>query len=140
MATISIDNDRVIQDVTYDQSAGVQTQLTTDKGDEVDVTLSNGEVAGLASGFETFLAGLNLSSAQKNFAVLTDAASSSSTFIQVTADSGETLNDLKLLADSSTALTGITTLSDESLYVHVDATGNYATLTTSTVTSWARSR
>ena len=63
--------------------------------------------------------------------MLTDAASSSSTFIQVTADSGETLNDLKLLADSSTALTGITTLAGESLYVHVDATGNYATLWTS---------
>jgi hypothetical protein len=136
MATISIDNDRttlVIDDVTYDQSAGVQNLGTTDKGNEVNVTLSAaGQLDGLDSGFETFLAGLNLSSAQKNFAVLTDAASSGSTFIQVTADSGEKLNDLKLLADSSTALTGITTLSDESLYVHVDATGNYATLTTST--------
>jgi hypothetical protein len=137
MATFSIDNDRatlVIDDVTYDQSAGVQTLVpNTDDGNEVDVTSSAaGQLDGLDSGFETFLAGLNLSSAQKDFAVLTDAASSSSTFIQVTADSGETLNDLKLLADSSTALTGITTLSDESLYVHVDATGNYATLTTST--------
>jgi hypothetical protein len=134
MATFSIDNDRVapdIQDVTYDQSAGVQTPVTTDTGNEVDVTLSNGELDGLDSGFETFLAGLGLSDDQKSFAVLTDAASSSSTFIQVTADSGETLNDLKLLADSSTALTGITTLDGESLYVHVDATGNYATLWTS---------
>jgi hypothetical protein len=134
MATISIDNDRVtagIQDVTYDQSAGVQTLVTTDDGNEVDVTLSAaGALDGLDSGFETFLATLNLSAAQKNFAVLTDAASSSSTFIQVTPDSGETLNDLKLLADSSTALTGITTLDDEPLYVHVDPTGNYATLWT----------
>jgi hypothetical protein len=134
MATFSIDNDRLtndIQDVTYDQSAGVQTLATTDKGNEVDVTLTVGELDGLDSGFETFLADLNLSSAQKDFAALTDAASSSSTFIQVTADSGETLNDLKLLADSSTALTGITTLTGDSLYVHVDATGNYATLWTS---------
>jgi hypothetical protein len=133
MATFSIDNDRGtdgIQDVTYDQSAGVQTPVTTDTGNEVDVTLSAGALDGLDSGFETFLAGLPLTDDQKAFAVLTDAASSSSTFIQVTADSGETLNDLKLLADSSTALTGITTLDAKSLYVHVDATGNYATLWT----------
>ena len=64
--------------------------------------------------------------------MLTDAASSSATFIKVTADSGETLNDLKLVADSSTPLTTITTLTNESLFVHVDASGNYATLTTST--------
>jgi hypothetical protein len=134
MATFSIDNDRVtsgIQDVTYDQSAGVQTLVTTDKGNEVNVILTGGELDGLDSDFEAFLAGLNLSPAQKDFAVLTDAASSSATFIQVTADSGETLNDLKLLADSSTALTGIKTLAGESLYVHVDATGDFATLTTS---------
>jgi hypothetical protein len=138
MATFSIDNDRVTdgtQDVTYDQSAGVQTPATTDTGNEVDVTLSGGVLDGLDSDFQTFLAGLGLSTAQKAFAVLTDAASSSSTFIQVTADPGETLNSLKLLADSSTALTGIKTLADESLYVHVDATGNYATLWTSSDTS-----
>jgi hypothetical protein len=135
MATFLIDNDPVtggIQDVTYDQSAGVQTPNTTDTGNEVDVTLSvSNQLDGLDTGFETFLTGLSLTDEQKDFAVLTDAASSSSTFIQVTADSGETLNDLKLLADSSTALTGITTVTGDSLYVHVDATGNYATLWTS---------
>jgi hypothetical protein len=134
MATFSIDNDRLtsgVQDITYDQSGGVQTLVTTDDGNEVDVTLSAGELDGLTSDFETFLAGLGLSVGQKNFAALTNAASSSSTFIQVTADPGETLNDLKLLADSSIALTGITTLAGDSVYVHVDATGNYATLWTS---------
>ena len=140
MATFSIDNDRVlagIQDVTYDQSAGVQTPVTPpsldDDGNEVDVTLVGdpGELDGLDAGFEAFLADLSLTDAQKAFAVLTDAASSSATFIQVTADSGETLNDLKLLANSSTALTDITTLAGDSLYVHVDATGDYATLWTS---------
>src|SRR5262245_6977193 len=108
MATFSIDNNRSaigIQDVTYDQSAGVQTTATTDTGNEVDVTLTGGALDGLDAGFESFLASLTLSTAQKDFAANTDAASSSSTFIQVTADSGETLNDLKLLADSSTALT-----------------------------------
>ena len=134
--TFSIDNDRTtvaIDDVTYDQSAGVQTLITADTGNEVDVTLSGNpsQLDGLDSGFETFLANLNLTSAQKDFAVLTDAAKSSSTFIKVTADSGEKLNDLKFLANSSTALTGITTLTGDSLYVHVDATGNYATLWTS---------
>lgn len=134
MATFSIDNDRIAlgdQDLTYDQSGGVQTLGTTDTGNEIDVTLLAGELDGLDTAFETFLAGLGLSAAQKNFAVLTDAASSSSTFIQVTADPGETLNDLKFLADSTTALTGVKTLAGESLYVHVDATGNYATLWTS---------
>ena len=51
MATFSIDNDRVtdgIQDVTYDQSAGVQTLATADDGNEVDVTLS-GQVSSTVS-------------------------------------------------------------------------------------------
>jgi hypothetical protein len=133
MATFSIDNDRVtsgVQNVAYDQSGGVQTLATADTGNEIDVTLLAGELDGLDSGFETFLIGLGLSAAQKNYAVLTDAASSSSTFIQVTADPGETLNDLKFLADSTVALTGITTIAGGSLYVHVDVTGNYATLWT----------
>lgn len=133
MATFSIDNDRntiVIDNVTYDQSAGVQTPFTTDTGNEVDVTLSGGVLGGLDSGFLNFLGGLTLTDDQKAFTANTDAASSSTTFIKVTADSGETLNDLKLLADSSTALTGITTLAGDSLYVHVDASGNYATLWT----------
>lgn len=134
MATFSIDNDRGtigIQDLTYDQTAGVQIPATTDDGNEVDVTLSSGELDGLDPDFETFLTGLGLSTDQKNFAVNTDAASSSSTFIQVTADSGETLNDLKLLADSSTALASLKTLAGESIYVHVDASGDFATLWTS---------
>src|SRR5215218_9169299 len=86
MATFSIDNDRVtvgIQDLTYDQTAGVQTPSD---GDEVDVTLNSGELDGLDADFETFLAGLGLSSAQKDFAVLADAASSSTDFISVAAD------------------------------------------------------
>ena len=131
MATFSIDNDRVtagIQDLHYDQTAGVQ--LSPD-GDEVDVTLAAGELDGLDGDFETFLAGLGLTSDQKDYAVLTDAASSNSDFIQFTAEGGETLNDLKLVADSSTALTTITTLAGESIYVHVDASGDYATLWTS---------
>jgi len=134
MATFSIDNDRGtvgIQDLTYDQTTGVQTPATTDDGNEVNVTLSSGELDGLDPDFETFLTGLGLSTDQKNFAVNTDAASSSSAFIQVTADSGETLNDLKLLADSSTALASLKTLAGESIYVHVDASGDNATLWTS---------
>lgn len=131
MATFSIDNDRVtvgIQDLTYDQSAGAQTPPD---GDETDVTLASGELDGLDAGFETFLAGLGLSTGQKDFAVLADAASSSADFISVSADGGETFNDLKLVADSSTALTTITTLGGDSIYVHVDASGDYATLWTS---------
>ena len=126
-----LDNDRVtggIQDLKYDQTAGVQT---SPDGNEIDVTLASGELDGLEAGFETFLAELGLSSGQKDFAVLADAASSNTDFISVAADGGETFNDLKLVADSSTALTTITTLGGDAIYVHVDASGNYATLWTS---------
>jgi hypothetical protein len=132
MATFSIDNDRVtsgIQDLTYDQTSGTQSPPD---GDEVNVTLDGAtQLDGLAAGFKTFLAGLSLSTAQKNFAVDADAAVSNADFITVTADSGETFNDLKLIADSSTALTTITTLDGGSIYVHVDASGDFATLWTS---------
>jgi hypothetical protein len=132
MATFSIDNDRLtsgIQDLTYDQTAGAQAPPD---GDEVDVTLDGlNQLDGLSAGFKTFLAGLSLTSDQKSYAVDTDAAVSTSDFITVTADSGETFNDLKLIADSSTALTTIQTLDGDSLYVHVDPSGNYATIWTS---------
>lgn len=132
MATFSIDNDRLtggIQDVHYDQTVGAQTP--TD-GDEVNVILTAGELDGLDAGFEAFLTGLGalLTAGMKNYAVANDAASSSATFIQVTGGAGETLNDLKLVADSTVALTGFQTLTGGSIYVHVDATGNYATLWT----------
>lgn len=113
--------------LTNDQTAGVQTP--TD-GNDVNVTLTSNELDGLDSGFETFLAGLGLSSNQKNFAVSVDAADSNATFIQISATGGETINDIKLIANSSTA-TSWTTLAGEALYLHVDGTGNYATLTTS---------
>jgi hypothetical protein len=132
MPTFSIDNDRVAantQDVAYDQTAGAQTQATTDKGDEVNVILTSGELDGLDAGFETFLTSLALSTA-KDFAVLADAASSSNTFITVTADPGETLNGLALQADSNTALANLKTLTGGSIYVHVAPSGNYATLWT----------
>lgn len=121
----SIDNDRVTsgtQDVINDQTAGLQDN-------DVNVTLSSGELDGLDSGFETFLTGLGLSTAQKDFAVLVDAADSNANFIQISATGGETINGIKLIANSSTA-TSWTTLSGEALYLHVDGTGNYATLTT----------
>src|SRR4029453_6886257 len=92
MATFSIDNDRVtvgVQDFQYDQTGGVRTPPD---GDETDVTLASGWPDGLDADFETFLAGLGLSTAQKDFAVLTDAASSSADFISVSAGGGESLH------------------------------------------------
>jgi hypothetical protein len=119
--------DFTIGNLVNDQSSGPQTP--TD-GNDIDVTLSSNELDGLATGFETFLAGLGLSAAQKAFAVDVDAGSNSS-LIGVTASADEFINDLKLLADPTSA-TGWTTLAGAALYLHVDATGNYATLTTST--------
>lgn len=125
MPTFSIDNDRIapgIQNLFYDQSFGAQTP--TD-GDEIDVVLSSGELDGLDADFETYLAGLGLSAAQKAYAVASDAGSSTSTFLVVSAVGDEVLNDLKLVADSTVAL-NITSLSGDALYCVVDATGNFA--------------
>lgn len=137
MPTFSIDNDRVApntQDLTLDQSAGVQTPSTDDTGNDIDPTISldgSNELDGLDSDFETFLSGLGLTQDQKDFAVNTDGAASNADFIQVTPEGGETINDLKFVADSSTAVSGLTTVDGgDALYLHVDATGNYATLTT----------
>lgn len=112
--------------LTNDQTAGVQTP--TD-GDDANVTLMGGELDGLDSGFGAFLAGLGLSSAQKDFAVLVDAADSTASFIQISGTAAETMNDIKLIGSSTTA-TGWTTLTGDPLYLHVDSSGNYATLTT----------
>lgn len=129
MPSFSIDGN-----LTLDQTAGVQTTLTTDTGNDMDpgiVLDGSNNLDGLDSDFETFLTGLGLSQPQKDFAVLTDSAGSEANFIQVTPEGGESINDLKFVADSSTAVSGLTTLDNASLYLHVDATGNYATLTTS---------
>ena len=50
--TISIDNDRSaaatgVQSLVIDESAGTQTNLTTDQGDEIDVTLVGTTLGGL---------------------------------------------------------------------------------------------
>src|SRR5690242_13406997 len=121
--SFSIDNDRVlpnIQDVTLDQSSQIQTQGTTDKGNDVDLSLSGGTPnidgfgpnPGLDAGFETYLSTLSLTTAQLNFAAGNAAtgsadaegAQSSSNFIQVSATNGETISDLffKILDDPVT--------------------------------------
>lgn len=127
MPLFSIDNDRVtsgIQDLACDQTDAVQVPPD---GNEVNVTLALGELDGLDGGFESYLSGLVLTTAQKDYAAANDAASSSNTFITVSAESGETLNDLKLIADPSAAL-NITALNGDALYVVVDSTGNYASI------------
>lgn len=138
--TFSIDNDRTtagIQNLTLDQTAGTQTP--TD-GNDVNLAVVSGQLDGfgptanvLDTGFETYLSGLGLDTDDKNFAALVDGASSSSTFIQATANAGETFTDLRFVDPGSTNLvTGLQTLAGEALYLHVDASGNYATLTTAT--------
>ena len=64
--------DFTIGNLVNDQSSGVQTP--TD-GNDIDVTLSSNELDGLDGDFESFLAGLGLSAAQKAFAVDADAVS-----------------------------------------------------------------
>jgi hypothetical protein len=56
----------IIGNLVNDQSSGVQVPSD---GNDIDVTLSGGNLNGLSDGFETFLAGLGLSAAEMAFAV-----------------------------------------------------------------------
>ncbi|MCH8616323.1 DUF5801 domain-containing protein [Sphingomonas sp. SM33] len=135
----SIDNDRVAagtQNLTTDQTAGTQTPPD---GNDVNITLSaasnidgfGATANSVDAGFETYLAGLGLSPTQKAFAVNVDGAQSSNTFIQATANGGETFTDLRFIDPGATNLiTGMQTLAGDPLYLHVDASGNFATVTT----------
>ena len=152
--TFSIDNDRPltpngIQDLTLDQSSQPQTQLTTDKGNDIDLFLTGGNIdgfgpaAGLDPGFETFLKNLSLSSTALNFAAGgagtadVEGASSITNFVTVTATNQEKISDLffSVLDDPTThnQILGMQTLLGEPLYLHVDPSGNYATLTTASL-------
>lgn len=146
--TFSIDNNRgtvAIDNLTLDQTTGVQSPPD---GNDIDLSLTaGGDIDGFGptagtvdAGFETFLKNLGLTTTQKEFAAGgagkpdVEGASSSSDFITLTATAGENITDLffKVLDDPVThnQIVGMQTLADEDLYLHVDASGNYATITT----------
>ena len=149
--TISIDNDRLVaandQPLIGDESPSVQTPSSTDPGNEVDVTLSGGVMAGLQTPFNNFLnagtifgfAGLALTNAQKTFAATNDGASSSADFVKVTTTAGEIISDLKFSDSSGAALDGdqvfispgvpLTTLDGHNIYLW--SNGDFAIATDS---------
>ncbi len=146
--TISIDNNRstvALDDVTHDENSGVQTQATTDTGDEVDITLSNpvdGTIAGLTTVMNGLLnaatlfgfASFKLSDAQKAYLAAVDGASSSLDFVKVTVTEGETIDDLFFSdADGNDLngdlVVGMKTLDGQSVYLW--SSGDLAIATTS---------
>jgi hypothetical protein len=155
--SITIDNDRVaagIQNLIEDESSGVQTPVTTDTGNEIDVTLTNpvgGSLGGFVTSFNNFLnnSGANaintlfsrtLSDAQRVFAAANDGASSSADFVKVTASNGETVSDLFFSDSNGAALdgdaaTGVFTLANEQVYLW--SNGDYCIATTSSVSASA---
>lgn len=143
--TISIDNDRsttlVSDPLILDESAGVQTPVSTDEGNDVDISLPGGLISGFETAFNDFLNGsifgyYTLSGAQKNYAATVDGASSASDFVQVTASAGEEISDLFFSDGSGNALdgdqvAGMQTLDGEDVYLWSD--GDFAIATTSSV-------
>lgn len=146
--TISIDNNRstaALDDLTHDENSGVQTQATTDTGDEVDVTLSapvDGTIAGLTTVMNGVLnaatifgfASFELSDAQKAYLAAVDGASSSLDFVKVTVTEGETIDDLFFSdADGNDLdgdlVVGMETLNGEPIYLW--SNGDLAIATTS---------
>ena len=113
--TITVDNDRTtmpFDPLLLDETAGVQTPVSTDDGNEINVTLT-AEVGGLLGGFptafNTFLNGtsLGLTDAQKIYARDHDGALSASNFVLVTTTAGETINDLFFANASGGTLVGV---------------------------------
>ena len=148
--TITVDNNRLtvpFDPLLLDESAGVQTPVTTDDGNEINVTLT-AEVGGLLGGFptafNTFLNSgpLGLTDAQKIYARDHDGALSASDFVLVTTTAGETINDLFFANSTGGVLEGVlvagmTTLDGQSVYLWSDgsfgSSGDFCVATTSSV-------
>ena len=147
--SITVDNNRTtippnppFDPLLLDETAGVQTPLTTDDGNELDVTLTAGLLGGFTTAFNDFLNGLGLTTAQKEYARDHDGASSTSTFVLVTTSAGETIDDLFFANSTGGALAGVqvvgmTTLDGQSVYLWSDgsfgSSGDFCVATTSNV-------
>jgi hypothetical protein len=150
--TITVDNDRTttppnppFDPLLLDETAGQQTPITTDDGNEIDITLTaevGGSLGGFATAFNTFLnsAALGLTDAQKIYARDHDGASSTSTFVLVTTSAGETIDDL-FFADSTggvlagVQVVGMQTLDGQNVYLwsngNFGSSGDFCVATTS---------
>jgi hypothetical protein len=143
--TISIDNDRSvaatgIQSLIEDETLGVQTPGTADTGNELDVTLSAGVLGGFLTAFNTYLNGLSLSTAQKEFARDHDGASSASDLVLVTTTAGEIVSDLFFSDAAGNALDGdavagmFTVAGNQQVYLW--SFGDYCIASTSNVSAF----
>jgi hypothetical protein len=120
--------------LTLDQTAGLQA-------DDVDVTDVGGVLAGLDADFLTFLNGLSLTTAQKDFAALVDGASEPD-LVSVVATAGETIKSV-FFSDAQgndfhgTLVAGVTTLDGSPLYLWSMNGGAEVIVTTSNVSASA---
>jgi hypothetical protein len=128
--SITFDNDsnvNGIQQLVEDESPGVQTGAGgSDDGNEVDVTLTAGDLAGFGTAFDTLLDTLNVGATREEYARDHDGASSSSTFVSVSTD-GETVDNLFFSDADGNALdgdevVGVTTLAGSKIYLYSDGT------------------
>ena len=126
--TISFDNNPDvdgIQKLLEDESKDPQvTGTTTDDGNEVDVTLTSGDLAGFGTAFDTLLDTLNVGATREQYAADHDGASSVSTFVSVSTD-GETVDNLFFSDGSGAALdgdevVGVTTLAGKKIFLYSD--------------------
>lgn len=147
--TFSFDNDLVlagIQELTLDETSGLQTGADTDGVIDYDCDLAYSGPGGnltsttLDAAFLTYLNGLTFADAAARdaalgFAATVDGSSSTDTFIQVTASAGETVNNLFFSVNPAAPtglIPGMTTLAGDALYLHIDAgNSDRATVTTS---------
>jgi len=165
--TITIDNDTTttgtLEDLILDESGGLQTSGTTDKGNDSNLDITDATVgnpdsnlfdgtlsgASFSSTFLSFLnaatifgfANLRLSDLQKAYAAGVEGAVSSSDFVKVTVTNNETVSDL-FFSDSSGAdlngdqVVGMQTLDGSNVYLW--SSGDYCLATTSSTAGAGR--
>ena len=168
--TIVIDNDttttNTLEDLILDESGGLQTSGTTDKGNDsnLDITdativvgntpdsnLYDGTLSGasFSTSFLNFLnaatifgfTGLKLSDVQKAYAAGVEGAVSSGDFVKVTVTNNETVSDL-FFSDSNGAdlngdpVAGMQTLDGQDVYLW--SSGDYCIATTSSTAGEGR--
>lgn len=168
--SITIDNDtsttNTLEDLILDESGGLQTSGTTDKGNDSNLDISDPTVvvgntpdsdlfdgtlsgASFSASFLSFLnaatifgyAGLKLSDVQKAYAAGVEGAVSATDFVSVTVTNNETVSDL-FFSDSSGAdlngdlVVGMQTLDGQNVYLW--SSGDFCIATTSSTAGAGR--
>ena len=168
--TITIDNDtsttNTLEDLILDESGGLQTSGTTDKGNDSNLDITDATVAvgntpdsnlfdgtlsgaGFSASFLSFLnastiftySAFQLTDAQLAYAAGVEGAVSATDFVKVTVTNNETVSDLFFSDSSGAALNGdqvvgMQTLDGSSVYLW--SNGDYCIATTSSTAGAGR--